>query len=58
MDEDEEELVTEIFKCPVCGEHRLDWLKWVNDETLECATCHMRYWPTYSPLNGGPFSLN
>jgi transcription elongation factor Elf1 len=58
MDEDDEELVSEIFKCPVCGERRLDCLNWVDDEVLECSTCRVRYRPTHDSPNCGPFSLN
>jgi rubredoxin len=55
---DQEDLAPESFKCPVCGERRMDWLAWVDDETLECSVCHARYRPTDEPKEPSPFSEN
>jgi phage FluMu protein Com len=31
--------------CPKCGENRMDWLAWRDDETVQCGTCGMKYQP-------------
>ena len=28
-----------------CGERRVDWLIWINDETVQCQTCGAEYQP-------------
>src|SRR5262245_7246990 len=33
------------FKCPSCGERKVDALAWVDDQVLECQTCRARYNP-------------
>jgi hypothetical protein len=30
-------------ECPDCGENRIDWLIWLDDETVECQSCGMMY---------------
>ncbi len=43
--EGREELVEASCACPGCGERRIDWLEWINDEQVECATCKNVYEP-------------
>jgi predicted RNA-binding Zn-ribbon protein involved in translation (DUF1610 family) len=31
--------------CPGCGEDRLDWLVWQDDEQVRCSTCGTVYEP-------------
>ena len=40
-----DEIVPEIYRCPVCGESRMDYLEWIDefDQILECGFCHNRY---------------
>lgn len=45
----EPELVAETEWCPRCGESRLDWLDWLDDDTVRCASCGHEYQPTASP---------
>jgi hypothetical protein len=54
----DEDLASEEYKCPICGERRIDFLIWIDDDTLECATCHVRYRPPDAPEDRGPFSVN
>jgi hypothetical protein len=35
----DDELVPPELGCPVCGERRMDFLVWQDDEWLFCATC-------------------
>lgn len=39
------DLVPEGAECPVCGEERVDWLVWLDDETVKCQTCGCEYNP-------------
>ena len=41
----EEELVEVENACPSCGERRIDWLVWIDDESVECQTCKTIYKP-------------
>jgi len=41
----EEELVDVACACPSCGERRVDWLVWIDDEWVECQTCKTVYKP-------------
>jgi hypothetical protein len=54
----DEDLAPEEYKCPICGERRMDWLVWVDDDMLECANCRVRYRPTDETEDRGPFSEN
>jgi len=40
----EGELVAESCNCPRCGERRMDWLVWREDE-VRCASCGYQYNP-------------
>ncbi len=40
-----EELVDESSACPECGERRIDWLVWQDDEQVRCETCGTVYEP-------------
>ena len=31
--------------CTVCGEDRIDWLTWTEDEKVRCGTCGHEYVP-------------
>ena len=31
------------FPCPSCGEDRVDYLEWEDDETVKCTTCGRSY---------------
>ena len=42
---EEEALVAEHNACPQCGEKRMDWLVWQDDERVKCATCGQVYEP-------------
>lgn len=33
------------FPCPHCGEDRTDFLVWLDDETVQCASCGHMYQP-------------
>ena len=44
IDDDGNELVTEDSGCP-CGERRMDWLVWIDDDRVKCATCGHSYNP-------------
>jgi len=35
--------VDDGFGCPDCGERRVDWLPWIDDDTIECQTCGAQY---------------
>jgi uncharacterized Zn-finger protein len=38
-----EEIVCPGSECPSCGENRVDYLVWINDEEIECQTCKNMY---------------
>ena len=42
---EEEALVPEHSACPRCGERRMDWLVWQDDERVKCSTCGEVYAP-------------
>jgi hypothetical protein len=44
-DNDPADLVRTEWACPRCGERRLDFLVWVDDEHVECASCKAVYAP-------------
>lgn len=52
LDDEGEECVTENSKCPCCGERRMDWLVWQDDDTVKCATCGTVYDPTEEEHHG------
>ena len=31
--------------CPCCKERRVEWLVWLDDESVRCETCGKRYVP-------------
>ena len=37
-------------ECPQCQEWSMDLLVWIDDDTVECATCGTRY----QPATGNP----
>jgi len=41
------DLVDVADRCPACGERRIDWLVWPDDdgEAIQCATCQKIYTP-------------
>jgi transcription elongation factor Elf1 len=43
----EEDLVHEMFGCPRCGERRVDYLVWLEEDSehVECQTCCYVYEP-------------
>jgi Zn ribbon nucleic-acid-binding protein len=45
IDDDESGRATDGAACPKCGERRVDWLIWVDDDWVECQTCGTRYDP-------------
>lgn len=40
---DIEELVDDKYRCPSCGENRLDWLIWIEGDTVRCEACGQEY---------------
>ena len=46
----EEEVVDDGDECPGCGEFRVDYLVWVDDDTVRCTTCGTEYQPYISPV--------
>jgi predicted RNA-binding Zn-ribbon protein involved in translation (DUF1610 family) len=36
------------FPCPHCGESRIDFLEWEDDESVKCRTCGRTYHPNDS----------
>ena len=42
-----EDLVEEEYGCPRCGERRVDWLIWLEEDSehVECQTCCYIYEP-------------
>jgi hypothetical protein len=44
-DDGEDDLVAVRFGCPVCHERRIDYLEWVDDEVVRCASCGAHYVP-------------
>jgi rubredoxin len=45
----DEQLADEAHKCPVCGERRVDWLVWINDDQVRCSSCQTVYAPERPP---------
>ena len=41
----DEDTVDAVWGCPECGERRVDWLIWLNDQTVQCQTCGSEYRP-------------
>ena len=37
------DLVREEWRCPSCGERRMDWLPIQDDESVRCGTCGLQY---------------
>ncbi len=37
------EYVDPQYACPTCGERRLDWLVWIEGDTVRCQTCKTEY---------------
>ena len=33
------------WECPECHENRMDWLAWIDDETVQCGGCGTFYVP-------------
>ncbi|HET6844930.1 MAG TPA: hypothetical protein VFK06_25085 [Candidatus Angelobacter sp.] len=33
------------FPCPRCGDDRVDFLAWLDDEFVQCASCGWTYRP-------------
>ena len=42
---DDGDLVRPKAACPDCGERRIDWLVWTEDEAVRCASCGGEYRP-------------
>ena len=50
-----DDLVPEELGCPVCGERRMDYLAWQDDEWIVCTTCGIAFDSDTWVLNdGGP----
>ena len=45
METNTDERVAPVFACPCCGEDRMDWLVWDEDEMVNCKTCGEVYEP-------------
>ena len=47
MNANGDELVVRSSACPVCGERRMDWLAFNDDngEIVHCLSCHALYLP-------------
>lgn len=41
----QEELVSDSARCPGCGEARVDYLEWIDDQTVRCHSCGRQYQP-------------
>ena len=39
-------------ECPKCKEWSMDLLVWIDDDTVECATCGTRYQPATGKVVG------
>lgn len=39
------DLAAERHACPQCGERRIDFLVWIDDEQVKCETCGQTYEP-------------
>jgi len=39
-------------ECPQCQEWSMDLLVWIDDDTVECATCGTRYQPATGKVVG------
>jgi hypothetical protein len=37
------ETVADTYRCPECGENRLDWLTWIEGDTVRCQACETVY---------------
>lgn len=42
----EEDVVPMGAECPECGENRVDWLEWLDEERVECTVCGTIYQPS------------
>ncbi len=49
--DDSYDIVDPENRCPKCDENRIDWLAWVDEDTVECTTCATRYTPPASSYN-------
>lgn len=38
-----DELVEDKYRCPTCDENRLDWLTWIEGDTVRCQACNWEY---------------
>ncbi len=47
LQDEQEDMVSPEHACPKCGERRMDYLGWINDESEEvkCVTCGTVYEP-------------
>ncbi len=45
MDEDLDDPDYVTTPCPRCGEDRVDFLVWLNDEFVRCVSCGWTYRP-------------
>ncbi len=52
---DDDDLVLPTLGCPACGERRVDYLAWIDDDVVRCTTCDVEYEPSASapPPEGG-----
>lgn len=39
------DVVDDEDACPGCGERKVDWLAWIDDVRVQCATCGEMYFP-------------
>ena len=42
---DDLNLVSHDDGCPICGERRVDYLVWLDDEWVRCTSCRIQYDP-------------
>ena len=43
VDEAAPDTVPSWYACPTCGERRLDWLVWIEGDTVRCQSCKTTY---------------
>jgi len=51
-DNQDSELLPIEDACPVCGERRIDFLVWLDDQWVQCQTCRIQYDPMAGFLPG------
>jgi rubredoxin len=44
---DEGDRVSQACACPLCGEARVDYLVWIDDDFVRCQICQTTYDPNW-----------